>query len=140
MFQKTKKPKFGTLFVMEYTFTTNFHIWAQGPPRAPGPTLPPPPKVPNFQKTNNPKFQKTNKPKFQKTKKPRFGIVGCRYLGCHNPKFPKFGFLELWFIGFLVFLNFGLLVFWILGTKLYRQSHTISNNPIIQSSKKPKNQ
>ncbi len=27
---------------MEYTFTTNFHIWAQGPPRAPGPDSPPP--------------------------------------------------------------------------------------------------
>ena len=31
----------GGCAVMEYTFTTNFHIWAQGPPRAPGPTLPP---------------------------------------------------------------------------------------------------
>ena len=26
---------------MEYTLTTNFHIWAQGPPRAPGPDSPP---------------------------------------------------------------------------------------------------
>ena len=25
----------------QYTFTTNFHIWAQGPPRAPGPDSPP---------------------------------------------------------------------------------------------------
>ena len=29
----------GVYPIMEYTFTTNFHIWAQGPPRAPGPNL-----------------------------------------------------------------------------------------------------
>ena len=27
---------------MEYTFTTNFHIWGQGPPGAPGPDSSPP--------------------------------------------------------------------------------------------------
>ena len=31
----------GVHALMEYTFTTNFHIWGQGPPGAPGPDSPP---------------------------------------------------------------------------------------------------
>ena len=54
-----------------------------------------------------------------------------------------FGLLEnlkLWIIGFLVFWNFGLLEYWRLCAIVYTVSYPESNKPIIQSSKKPKNQ
>ena len=109
--KKPKKTKFGTLFVMEYTFTTNFHIWALGPPRAPGPTLLP--QSSKLPKNNNPKFQKTNKPKFQKTKKPNFGNLGLCVSICRQPELPKlfFVFWRIWDFGLLFLLVFSIFGF-----------------------------
>ena len=153
---------------MEYTVTTNFHIWARGPqgpraqtlpptksydwaaiewgacahgvyvhhelshlgpgaPKGPGPNSPPP----KCQTSKKPIIQSSKKPINQSSKKPKtkvwnLGLSVGGYPDSHISKVCFFGFLEHWFIGFLVFRNFGscgFLEYWL---------QCIDNNPIIQ--------